>query len=210
MPESDKVGLRDRKRQETRTRIEDAAVTLALRDGLDTVTIDAISELAEISPRTFFNYFDSKEDAVIGLHGFELTREVLDEHAERTTSSDMVESVVGLLFAVWGTAITGSSIRESRMELLRRHPQLLERHIAQMNRMAQQLSEAVQAIAARNPDFAGRSFSSPSWSDPVLALCGAAVRTTVKEWVATGSTEPAEELEARAIALVREVIEILQ
>jgi hypothetical protein len=51
---------------------------------------------------------------------------------------------------------------------------------------------------------------SPSWSEPVLALCGAAVRITVKDWIAGGSTEPPERLESRTIALVREALEELR
>ena len=40
------IGLRERKRAQTRRRLEEAAIGLALRDGLDNVTIDAISERA--------------------------------------------------------------------------------------------------------------------------------------------------------------------
>ena len=53
--------------QETRARLEEAAVTLVLRDGLEQTTIGTISELADVSPRTFFNYFDSKDSAILGL-----------------------------------------------------------------------------------------------------------------------------------------------
>lgn len=41
-----------------------AAVRLALDKGLDAVTVEAISEAADISPRTFFNYFAAKDDAL--------------------------------------------------------------------------------------------------------------------------------------------------
>ena len=61
------LGLRERKRAQTRRRLEEAAIDLALRDGLDQVTIEAITERADVSRRTFFNYFDSKDDAILGL-----------------------------------------------------------------------------------------------------------------------------------------------
>ena len=51
------IGLRDRKREETRSRLESAAVTLVLRDGLEHATVDSISAMADVSSRTFFNYF---------------------------------------------------------------------------------------------------------------------------------------------------------
>ena len=44
----EKTGLRDRKRRETRARLEEAAVTLVLRDGLEQTTIGTISELADV------------------------------------------------------------------------------------------------------------------------------------------------------------------
>jgi AcrR family transcriptional regulator len=54
--------LRERKRARTRAALIDAAVTLFERDGYDDTTIADIAAAAEVSPRTFFGYFASKED----------------------------------------------------------------------------------------------------------------------------------------------------
>ncbi|MFI6923855.1 TetR/AcrR family transcriptional regulator [Nonomuraea spiralis] len=56
---------RERRRAEKRQAIRMAAVRLALDHGLDAVTVEAVSAAADISPRTFFNYFASKEDALV-------------------------------------------------------------------------------------------------------------------------------------------------
>ena len=85
------VGLRERKRERTRRRLEEAAIGLALRDGLDKVTIDAISARADVSPRTFFNYFDSKEDAILGVLPADINDEILAAHRIRYAQSDLVE-----------------------------------------------------------------------------------------------------------------------
>ncbi|MCS5719696.1 TetR/AcrR family transcriptional regulator [Herbiconiux sp. CPCC 205763] len=207
------LGLRDRKRQETRARIERAAAELVLAHGLEGVTVDAISGAAEVSPRTFFNYFESKEDAIVGLRGLDETRETIDAHLARADEeqSDLVTSIVRLLFEVWGAALPDSGLRETRMEILRRNPELLERHLAQMGRMMQQLSEAVRTMADRTTTTDSRPLpDSPSWAEPVLALCGMAVRLTMKDWIAGGSTESPDVLESRTIALVREAIETLR
>ena len=58
---------RDLKRARTFRRIHEAAVELALRDGLAAATVSDIADRAEVSRRTFFNYFPSKEDAVLGI-----------------------------------------------------------------------------------------------------------------------------------------------
>jgi AcrR family transcriptional regulator len=60
-------GLRERKRRQTRERIVEAALRLFLADGFDATTLDAIADAADISRRTFFHYFDSKDAIVEAL-----------------------------------------------------------------------------------------------------------------------------------------------
>jgi AcrR family transcriptional regulator len=57
-------GLRARKRRETRQRIAEAGLRLFLKDGFEATTLDAIAAAADISRRTFFHYFSSKEEVV--------------------------------------------------------------------------------------------------------------------------------------------------
>lgn len=59
-------GLRERKKRESARAIEVAAVELATEHPLAEVTVEAISRRADVTSRTFFNYFASKEDAVLG------------------------------------------------------------------------------------------------------------------------------------------------
>jgi AcrR family transcriptional regulator len=56
---------RERKKQATRQAIHEAAFSLAATYGLSGVTVDAIALQADVAPRTFFNYFPSKEDAIL-------------------------------------------------------------------------------------------------------------------------------------------------
>lgn len=59
-------GLRARKREATRSAITKAARILTAQKGLNGFTIEQLCEEVGISRRTFFNYFPSKEDAIIG------------------------------------------------------------------------------------------------------------------------------------------------
>ncbi|PYY63277.1 TetR family transcriptional regulator [Curtobacterium sp. MCPF17_003] len=60
-------GLRERKKQQTRSAIHRSALALVTDHGLAGVTVEQICADAGVSPRTFFNYFPSKADAALGL-----------------------------------------------------------------------------------------------------------------------------------------------
>src|SRR5919198_4310558 len=57
-------GLRERKKAQTRDALVECALELFERQGYDTTTIEDIAAAANVSPRTFFRYFDSKLDIV--------------------------------------------------------------------------------------------------------------------------------------------------
>ncbi|MGW2472654.1 TetR/AcrR family transcriptional regulator [Streptomyces sp. NPDC001665] len=65
---SEPTGLRARKKERTRDAIGDAAVSLFLERGFDSVSVNDIAAAAEISKPTLFRYFPTKEDLV--LHRF--------------------------------------------------------------------------------------------------------------------------------------------
>lgn len=59
-------GLRERTRVAVREQIADVALDLFDEQGFDETTVDQIASAVDISPRSFFRYFPSKEDVVLG------------------------------------------------------------------------------------------------------------------------------------------------
>jgi AcrR family transcriptional regulator len=59
------LGLRERKKAETRAALRAATVRLFLERGPTAVTVNDICDAAGVSARTFFNYFDAKEDGLL-------------------------------------------------------------------------------------------------------------------------------------------------
>lgn len=58
-------GLRERKKQATREALRAAALQLAVERGPSLVRVEDIAEAAGVSPRTFNNYFTSREQAIV-------------------------------------------------------------------------------------------------------------------------------------------------
>ncbi|MBT2595555.1 TetR/AcrR family transcriptional regulator [Arthrobacter sp. ISL-72] len=73
------ASLRERKRVATRGAISAVARSLTAERGLTGYTVEEVCEQAGISRRTFFNYFPSKEDAILGHVDDELPEEVFDD-----------------------------------------------------------------------------------------------------------------------------------
>ncbi|AUG82021.1 TetR family transcriptional regulator [Kitasatospora sp. MMS16-BH015] len=58
-------GLRERKKQATREALREAALRLAVERGPENVRVEEIAEAAGVSPRTYNNYFASREQAIV-------------------------------------------------------------------------------------------------------------------------------------------------
>ena len=94
-------GLRERKRRETLQRISEVGLELFVAQGYEATTIDAIAAAAGISRRTFFYYFDSKEDILLAyVGGFaDALKALVIENASAGTPLDIVRDAVLKLVA---------------------------------------------------------------------------------------------------------------
>jgi AcrR family transcriptional regulator len=75
------LGLRERKKRQTRQSIFETASRLFAERGFDAVTVSEVARAADVSEVTVFNYFPTKEDLFFG--GMEVFEEQLLEAVRR-------------------------------------------------------------------------------------------------------------------------------
>ena len=86
-------GLRERKKQATRKALREAALRLALECGPQNVRVDDIAEAAGVSPRTYNNYFSSREQAIAAALTAEREARVAAAVAARPATVRLADAV---------------------------------------------------------------------------------------------------------------------
>lgn len=97
--------LRERRREQTWTAIHEAALKRVREYGMRGTTVEEIAQEAGVSPRTFFNYFPSKEDAVLGLREPVVSEEILETDRAHEDDNTIIR-VTHLLWEVISRAST--------------------------------------------------------------------------------------------------------
>ena len=144
------LGLRERKRLATRRAIQRAALQVVRERGLDGTTVDEISRIADVSPRTFFNYFPSKEDAILGekptLEGNPETQWFLADRGPILRSLARVIQYGSTLL------LADAELIAERRALGKLYPELMARRMATVHRFEEELAALVAArLAAEHP-----------------------------------------------------------
>jgi len=131
-----KSPLRDRRR----AAVERIALDLALEHGYDAVTVEMICDAALVSMSTFFNYFGSKDRAVLGPEPRPLDEQRLAGFA--AGSGDALTDLLRLLVADWPVDPAERELILKRLDLTERTPALRAAHIARLDRASEQVEQA--------------------------------------------------------------------
>jgi len=187
------TGLRERKKRDTRRALALAAQELVHAHGLDQVTVDEIAAEADVSVRTFFNYFSSKEEALVGIDPDVLV-ELSDELLARPTDESPREALRAVLLTDFDP--DGSLRRwQLRNQLVDRYPALLPRHLAAMVDVEAGLASALAARAGVDPT------TDPSPRILVAAVL-AATRAALAWWEASDRCIPLTDLLEQAFTSI--------
>jgi len=156
-PPGEELGLRERKRRATRRNIQVAVLRLTAENGLDQVTIEDISRDAGVSPRTFFNYFPSKEASLAGDAPFALAGDVAEAFEDAGPDGDPLEDLMAIMAAQ--TAEDGgvdTELHDLRRSLMTKYPQIFALKIDRMREFEAEACASVarrlEADAAKNGD----------------------------------------------------------
>lgn len=173
-------GLRERKKVATRRALIEAALRLAAERGPDRVTVEDIAEAADVSVRTFFNYFASKDDAVIGVDP-DRVQEAVERLLARPAGEPPLEAMRAVLTSTLDRYTDESEGWAVRTELLRAWPHLRARHVAHLETVERRLIEAMAARTGADPDL-------DVYPTLVVTVAVSALRAALRVWHAPGST----------------------
>ncbi|MET3921302.1 TetR family transcriptional regulator [Arthrobacter sp. UYEF20] len=186
-------GLRERKRAATRAAITAVARSLTAQGGLNGYTVEEVCERSGISRRTFFNYFPSKEDAIIGHVDDELPAEIFEDFIRGGAgspsgeiSSTLFRDLVALTLRM--SERMSSSEEETRqlIGVIQKEPQLMLRIIGASEAREAEFSRMLSAREGVPPDH------------PVVrmavVLLGTIARKTSAAYFSEGNTRPYKEM----------------
>src|SRR5262245_38211391 len=177
-PAGTTLGLRERNKLRTRQEIADATLRLATERGFENVTVEQIASAAEIAPRTFFRYFDSKEDALLADHTdrLALLRQTL---RDRPASEGPLTAVRASIMEVVGDLEDNRELMLAKIRLTESNPALHAQSLEKMGELEQMLAEALAERSGADLERDARPFV-------IAAAVCSAMRVAVDRWGATG------------------------
>ncbi len=187
-------GLRERKKQQTREKIEQVALHLFAERGYDETTLAEIAEAADVSPRTIFAYFQSKEDILFCDEPslYERLEQTLEQRPPGATTVDALREFV-------------SSFDESDEQAKLRKRIIGANAGLRLSERARSapIEQLITKSIARDLD------AGPDDVRPLLiAASVTAAFSAVRDRLQEGSAEPISQEQARAI--LDEVLEFLR
>lgn len=191
-------GRRDRKKQATRRALRNAALELVAERGFAHVTVEDIAEAADVATRTFFNYFPSKESAVIGADP-ERIEELRTNLLTRPAEEKPLDALGFVLVAYTATIDEdfdafgeGKRTWFHRFCAVRADPELLHAYAAHMAEIETNLADAV-----------AQRLGTDLYHDPypalVTAAALAAARVAAMYWSTNGGEDSLARLTSIAI-----------
>jgi AcrR family transcriptional regulator len=189
-------GLRERKRQQTRERLSRAAMALFLERGFEATTIDDIAAAADVSRRSFFHYFASKEDVVFAWQE-EGTAALVAAVAARPADESMLAAAENGMCAIARQIEPDEAIAMACLK--RDNPALQARDQVKYEKLERALAQALRKRAGHK----AQKLHAPL----VAMITTGAMRIGGELWAAEGARERPEALVKRTFAAIRAIFD---
>lgn len=189
-------GLRARKRQETREKLTRAAMALFLERGFEATTLDDIVAAADISRRTFFHYFASKEDVVFAWQE-EASAALIAAVAARPAGESMLAAAENAIIAMAGQLDPAEVVALARLK--QDNPALQARDQLKYEKLERTLADALLKRTGNKTDKMQARL--------VAMIATGAMRVGGELWAAEGARETPELLARRMFAAIRAMFE---
>jgi len=190
----DETSLRERKKQQTRDQLIDAAFALFGERGFDHVSTAEIAEQANVSERTFYRYFPTKED-VIFPDAEEKMLHVDDLVANLPESMSIVAGLRAGIKAISLETQESTELQFARARLVMSTPSLQN---LIMQREQEWVESFADAIAARL-DLDQDEDIRPELTAAVIV---AVFRVVMKRWIHSGGQESINVMIDEALAFI--------
>jgi AcrR family transcriptional regulator len=187
-------GLRERRKALTAAELEAAAYRLFGERGFDNVTVDDIAAEADVSRRTFFRYFASKEDVLLADHFVQLAR-LREAMAARPPDEPIVTALRNAVLSLTSDFEERKEKVIIRARLMRDTPSLQARSLVHQKLW----EDAMQEMVADRLGVAPVKDLRPGG---VAAAALAAMRVAVTLWLTAGC-------DGDVIALTTEALDLL-
>ena len=176
-------GRRERKKLTTHQLLRSAALRLGAERCLADVTVEEIAEEADVSVRTFYDHFHSKEDSMIGFDAYRV-----DQLRVALAERPLGESALDALHTVLRMMLEESSFEwPLRMKVIATNPALLPRMFTSFIVYERAMIEAVAARTGLDPDH-------DLYPAVVTAVAAGALRASLTVWRANGERDDLTEI----------------
>jgi AcrR family transcriptional regulator len=172
------VTLRERKKLATREALRAAALRLALERGPENVRVEDIAEAAGVSPRTYNNYFSSREQAIVAGVVADRAAQIAAAVTARPPEVGLGDAVVD---AIVGSYTDAGDHPRDAMLMIATSPALRACYADTVTAIEDPLTEA---ILERRPG-AGRLTA-----EVLATSVGAAARVALRQWLRSGPSMP--------------------
>lgn len=205
MPENS-LGLRQRKRLQTQRAIQHAILTLSAERGFENVTVEEVSRLADIAPRTFFNYFPTKEAALLGDIPMEPSEQAVERFVDAQPHGELFLDFGELMADQFAGVLFDREMHRLRHSVFRESPHLSKLHFANMRNLEERF---VEVIRRRMQADARRRGSEATADDALLLsnIVSATMRSAFMGWARTEDETPLVEWIRRSFSSVCRVVD---